>query len=321
MTFEPVKKTWPGRIREVTLGQSGEAERGRTITVGGERALPLHRFEGEIPHRPVIALEVSDVAPDGWADTVRNPYGDVLDDTVMWAKRAVEVEGADLVCLSLRGAHPDRGDRSPEACADLVRTLLAEIGPPLIIQGPGPSDKQNEVLRQCAEAAEGQGCLLASAVEDHYQTLVAAAMAYGHILVAESPIDVNLAKQLNILITEMNFPPDRIVIDPLTGALGYGLEYTYSVMERIRLLALSGDEMLGMPMICFVGEEAWRVKEAKTSEETAPEWGARRERALLWEVGTAIPLLLSGADILVMRHPEAVAVVKGAIDDWMGAET
>ncbi len=310
MAFEPVKKVWPGKIREVGLGG--------TVTVGGESALPFHQFEGRTANRPVIALEVPDRNPGDWIDPVKEPYGDVLDDPVAWAKKSVEAYGADLICLNLRSAHPDRGDRSPEDCAELVRSVIDAVDVPLIIKGPGPSPKQNEVLPKCGEAAEGKVCLLASAVEDHYQTLVAAAQAYGHSIVAESPIDVNMAKQLNILITEMNFPPERIMIDPLTGGLGYGLEYTYSVMERIRLAALGGDAMLQMPMICFVGEETWRVKEAKTPTEEEPRWGDQRSRAVFWEVATAVPLLLSGAGILVLRHPAAAATVREAIGELMG---
>lgn len=312
MSFEPLKKTWPGKVGEVTLGRS------RTIIVGGAEALPLHHFDGRIPHRPVIALEVTDTDPQDWIDVARSPYGEVLDDAVAWAKKAVDVHGADLVCVNLVGAHPGKGDRSADECADLVRTILKETGGPLIIKGPGASEKQNEVLRKCGEATEGECCLLASAVENSYQTLVATAIAYGHCLVAESPIDVNLAKQLNILLTEMNFPLERIVMDPLTAGLGYGLEYTYSVMERIRLLGLSGDLMLQMPMICFVGEETWRVKEVKTPQEDEPGWGDQRGRGILWEVATATSLLASGAEILVMRHPEAVATVRQAIRDLMG---
>ncbi len=310
MAFEPVKTVWPGKVREVGLGGK--------LTVGGEEAMPFHHLDGRIPNRPVIALEVPDRNPEEWIDLAKESFGDVLDDPAAWAKKAVEEFGADLVCLNLRSAHPDRGDRSPEECAGLVRSVLDAVDVPLIIKGPGPSPKQNEVLPKCAEAAEGKNCLLASAVEDHYQTLVAAAQAYGHALVAESPIDVNMAKQLNILITEMNFPPERIVIDPLTGGLGYGLEYTYSVMERIRLAALGGDAMLQMPMICFVGEETWRVKEVKTPTEVEPRWGDQRSRAILWEIATAVPLLLSGAGILVLRHPEAAAAVRETIEDLMG---
>ncbi|MCK4548216.1 MAG: acetyl-CoA decarbonylase/synthase complex subunit delta [Candidatus Eisenbacteria sp.] len=317
MAFEITTKTWPGKIPEITLGKD-KGGGFRTVTIGGEETLPFHHFEGRTANRPVIALEVPDSDPENWIELAKEPYRDVLDNPVAWAKRAVDDFGADLLCLHLRGAHPDRGDRSAEECAELVRTVLDETRVPLIIKGPGPSDKQNEVLRKCGEAAEGEGCLLASAVEGHYQTLVATAIAYGHYLVAETPIDVNLAKQLNILISEMNLPPQRIVIDPLTGGLGYGLEYTYSVMERIRLQGLGGDPMLQMPMICFVGEETWKVKEVKTTAEDQPDWGDQRGRALLWEIGTAVSLLISGAGILVMRHPEAAAVVRKAVGELMG---
>ena len=155
---------------------------------------------------------------------------------------------------------------------------------------------------------------------DNYKTIAAACIAYNHTLVAQSPIDVNLAKQLNILLTDMDFPQERIVMDPLTGALGYGLEYTYSVMERIRLAALGGDGMLDSPLVCLVGEEAWKVKEVKLTAEEEPLWGEQRSRGINWEVGTAMSVLLAGADVVALRHPESLARVRTQLDDWFGTE-
>ncbi|MFH1735655.1 MAG: acetyl-CoA decarbonylase/synthase complex subunit delta, partial [bacterium] len=185
------------------------------------------------------------------------------------------------------------------------------------IQGYGSGDKNSELLAKCAEECRGEGLTLASAVDEYYKTLAAATIAYDCNLVAESPIDVNLAKQLNILLSDMNVPKERIIIDPLTGGLGYGYEYTYSVMERIRLQALSGDPMMSMPILNFVGQETWKVKEVKLPATVEPSWGAEKERGILWEAVTAHGLLLAGANILVMRHPEAIAQVEKAIDELM----
>jgi acetyl-CoA decarbonylase/synthase complex subunit delta len=304
------KKSWPGTIREVGIGSTADdgGTRCEKILVGGGNTLPFHSFEGAHPHPPVVALEVTDVEPANWIDMVREPFADVLTDPVAWAKKAVDAYGARMICLNLMGTDPDKENKSPAEAAELVKDVLAAVSVPLIIKGHGPSDKQDEVLSKCAETASGENCLIASAFEDHYKTLVAACIAYGHTLVAETPIDVNLAKQLNILLTDMNFPPEKIIIDPLTGGLGYGLEYTYSVMERIRLQALGGDPMMQMPFICFIGPESWKVKEVKEAED--------KEMALFWEITTAISLLTAGAEILVLRHPEAAKQVRQAIEEW-----
>ena len=307
----PIKK-WSGKIRAVTIGNEKS-----NITIGGEDTLPFHHFEGSIPNKPIIAFEVQDVYPSDWLDVVKEPYGEYLKYPIEWAKMTVEKYNADMICLNLRGAHPDREDKSADESVELVKNIISEVNTPLIIQGPGSSHKQNDVLNKCGEAVEGRRCILASAVEDNYKTITATCQAYGHIVVAETPIDVNLAKQLNILICDMNFPPERIIIDPLTGGLGYGLEYTYSVMERIRLQALSGDEMLQMPFICFVGQEVWRVKEVKVPESVEPLWGDMEKRGICWEAATAVTLLLSGANVLVMRHPEAIDIVRKTVDELM----
>ncbi|MDD5555665.1 MAG: acetyl-CoA decarbonylase/synthase complex subunit delta [bacterium] len=307
-----------GRIRTVRIGgtPADGGSRGEAVEVGGETCLPFHRFEGEMPLRPVVAWEIPDSTPVDWCETLREPYAGVFDDPVAWARFAVE-RGARLLCLDLRGAAADKGNRSAAESADLLRRLLGAVKVPLIVKGPGPGERQNEVLTACAEAAQGERLLLASAVEEEYKTLVAAGVAFGHAVTAETPIDVNLCKQLNILMTDLHFPPDSIVIDPLTGGLGYGLEYTYSVMERIRLQALGGDEMLQMPFICFVGAESWKVKEVKVPEEREPSWGDRARRGVLWEITTAVSLLHAGAAVLVMRHPAAIAAVEKAIDGLM----
>ncbi len=321
MSINLPKKTWPGSIAEVTLGKTKEngGSRGSEIVVGGQNALPLHLFEGFIPHRPVIAFEIPDVEPpeNDWTPIVREVYKDMLNDPVAWSKLVVEKYGAKLICLHFIGANPDRLDRPIAECVGLLKEIVAAVDVPIIVQGYGTGDKNSEMLAKCAEECRGEGITLASAVDEHYKTLAAAAIAYDCNLVAETPIDVNLAKQLNILLTDMNVPKDRILIDPLTGGLGYGYEYTYSVMERIRLQALGGDVMMCMPFINFVGQETWKVKEVKMTAAEEPSWGSEKERGILWEATTAYALLQAGSDILVMRHPEAIAQVEKSIDEFM----
>ncbi|MDD4900157.1 MAG: acetyl-CoA decarbonylase/synthase complex subunit delta, partial [Candidatus Omnitrophica bacterium] len=194
--------------------------------------------------------------------------------------------------------------------AKLVSQLLKKVDLPLVINGCGDDSKDNQVLPAVCEAAKAERCLIGNAVQDNYKTLAAAVLADGHNIIAESPIDINIAKQLNILISDMGLPLERIVINPTIGALGYGLEYAYSIMERARLAALAGDKTLGCPFICFVGQESWRAKEAKTEIESG----------IAWEIITAAALIQSGADILVMRHPEAISKIKAYIDRLFGGK-
>jgi acetyl-CoA decarbonylase/synthase complex subunit delta len=196
---------------------------------------------------------------------------------------------------------------------------LEASGLPLIVFGPGQVELDNELLVPVANATKGERLLLGICEDKNYRTIVASAMANDHLVNARTPMDVNLAKQLNILISDMNMPLERIIMDPTTGALGYGIEYGYSAMERLRLAALQGDVMTQLPMLVTPGYEAWKTKESKVGEDVPDEWGDWMERAINWETLTAITLLESGADILVLRHPESVRRVKAAIDDLMTA--
>ena len=221
--------------------------------------------------------------------------------------------GADLVALKLRSAHPERGDAGADQCVDVVKRVLGAVGVPLLVYGPATADKDNEVLVAVAEATKGERLVLANCEEKNYRTIVAAALGNGHLVAAFTPIDVNLAKQLNILISDMGLALDRVLMDPNTGALGYGIEYTYSVMERLRLASLMGDAMTQQPMICNVGEEAWRQKEARAAEGVPEAWGALEDRGVVWETTTAATLLHAGADIVVLRHPRSIAAVRDLI--------
>jgi acetyl-CoA decarbonylase/synthase complex subunit delta len=193
--------------------------------------------------------------------------------------------------------------------------LLKKVDCPLIIIGCGDDEKDNLILPVCSEVARAERCLIGSAVQDNYKTITASVLADGHNIIAESPIDINIAKQLNILISDMGLPLERIVINPTIGALGYGLEYAYSIMERARLAALSGDKTIASPFICFIGQESWRAKEAKVNASEFPAWGAEKERGIIWEAITATALIQAGADLLVMRHPMAIDKVNSYIEN------
>lgn len=317
-TIPNVNQTWSGKILEVTLGAGPDqgGTRGSTVTVGGETTMPFLHFEGQIPNKPAIAVEVSDQAPEDWSELVVKAWGDVLQDPAAWAAKAEEA-GAEIIALSLDSAHPEKGDTGAAEARKTVRKVLEATKLPLIINGPGQADKDNEVLVAAAEEAAGERVALGNCEEKNYRTAVAAAMANNHMVIAKSPMDVNLAKQLNVLITDMGLDRDRILVDPTTGALGYGLEYSYSVMERVRLAALGGDGAVQQPMIVTVGFEAWRQKEARTDEGVPAEWGDWAKRAVLWETNTAVTLLETGANIVVLRHPDSVPLVQQAIAGLM----
>jgi acetyl-CoA decarbonylase/synthase complex subunit delta len=317
MTIEVPRETWQGEVREVTLGATGDGgSRTSTVTVGGERAMPFLHFEGRMPHRPAIAAEITDTYPEEWSPSLLEALGDDARDPGAWAGRMV-AEGADLLALKLNSAHPERQDSGAGECVATVRKVLGAVGVPVIVYGPGVADKDNEVLVAVAEATKGERLALANCEDKNYRTVVAAALGNGHAVVALTPIDVNLAKQLNILISDMGLPLDRVLMDPNTGAMGYGIEYTYSVMERLRLAALMGDSMTQQPMICTVGEEAWRQKEARAAEGVPAAWGELAGRGVAWETSTATALLQSGADVVVLRHPRSIAAVRRLIDDLM----
>jgi len=316
MALTLVKEKWTNKINIVKIGATKEegGTRTSTVTVGGETTLPFLFDEGDIPNPPVIAMEVLDIAPTDWPETLLENFKDVANDPVKWAEKCVSKYNAKLIALRLQSTHPESGDASSEEAANTVKSILKAIGVPLILLGSGNHEKDNIVLAKCSEAAKGEKCLIGNAVEKNYKTLTVSCLADGHNIVAESPIDINIAKQVNILIHDMGLPLDRIVLYPTTGALGYGMEYAYSIMERSKLAALVGDKMLSMPIIAFIGQEVWRVKESKSPD---PAWGDERERGVLWETTTAISMLHAGADILIMRHPKAVKSVQETIDELM----
>jgi acetyl-CoA decarbonylase/synthase complex subunit delta len=322
MAFEIPKETNTGKIIEVTVGATSDqgGTRSHTITIGGSNTLPFHFFEGEHPNRPLVAMEVFDTAPGKYPEPLLEYYGDVIDKPGEMAHKCVEEYGAELISVRLEGTHPEKGNKTADEAAETVKQVLESVSVPLIITGHSHFEKNNEVMKRVCEVTAGENCLINYVETDNYKTIAAACIAYNHTLVAQTPIDVNLAKQLNILLTDMNFPRERIVMDPLTGTLGYGIEYTYSIMERIRNDGLAGDQMLAFPMLITPGFETFRVKESRAPEADFPEWGDLAERGIYWETATSMSLLMAGAELLIMYHPKAVAIVKAKIAELLNSQ-
>lgn len=306
--MERIVEKWQDKITEVTLGVEP-----KTIKIGGETGIYFIKGEDFCPNLPVVAMEVWDIEPEFWPEQLKANYEGVLKDPVSWTKMCVDKFKADLICLRLQSIHPDIKNTSAEVAGKTLEAVLKEVNVPLIVIGSSSHEKDNEVMIHCTEVAKGKNCLFGIAIQENYKTLTAACLSGGHCIISESPIDINIAKQLNILICDMGFPLDKIVTHHATGALGYGLEYTYSIMERTRLAGLSGDKMLSMPLINFVGQEIWRTKEAKSGDELSSDWGPAKERGALLETATAVSYINAGADILVMNHPKAVEETRKAI--------
>jgi len=321
MPIEIPKDNWPGTVRTVTIGAiaADGGTRTSTITVGGQKNLPFLHFETKAPNKPAVAIAIKDRRPDDWSSLLLKAWGDDVNDPVKWAK-AAQAAGADLIQLSLSLTNEKGDPTTSEAAVNVVKAILATTGLPLMVFGPGQVDADNELLVAVAEATKGERLVLGIAEDKNYRTIIATAMANGHLVNARSPMDVNLAKQLNILISDMGMPLDRVLMDPTTGALGYGIEYGFSAMARLRQAALQWDAMTQLPMLVTPGYEAWKTKEAKVNTGVPEAWGDWMERSINWETLTALTLIEAGADIVVLRHAESVRRVKLAIADLMAAE-
>ena len=313
MSFEVPKVSYTGKIREISLGREGN-----TVIVGGESCYPFHLFEGEMPNPPKIAMEVYDSEPEDWPDTALEPFADVIKEPAAWARKCVDTYGAEMIALQLASTDPNDKDISADEAAKITKEVSDAVDVPMIVWGCSNVEKDTDVLKAVCEACEGRNLIIGPLVEGNYRAIGATAIGYKHTVVASTPIDINLAKQLNILLGNLNVPDEKIIIDPSTGALGYGLEYCYSVMERIRMAALiQEDERLQFPIISNLAREVWKTKEVKVPESEAPLLGDMKKRGILIEALTAQCVLLAGVDILVMRHPEAISLVKESIKDLM----
>jgi len=311
LSFQIPKEQYTGQINTVKLGKD--------LNIGGEKALPFQGFEGEIPYDPIIAMEVFDKRPEDWPESVSKYYDDVADDPVKWAKKCVDEYGADTICLHLTRSNPEGGDMSPEDGANLVKDVREAVSVPIITYGDGTLEAVAEVMKKVSEINADTDILIGWVEEDSYKTIAAAAMGYNNNLIALNPLDVNIAKQLNILLTQLGLSSDRIVMDPSSSGLGYGIEYCFSAMERLKIAALlQDDKMTQMPIINNIAIEIWKVKEVKGSEKEYPEWGDLEARGINWETISAMCFFLSGSNIVTMRHPKAVKLVKEAITELMG---
>ena len=309
MAFEIAKTAYSGKIKEIKLGKGDKA-----VTVGGESCYPFYLFEGEMPNLPKIAMEVYDLPPDEWAEAALEPFAGVTDDPVAWAKKCIADYGAEMICLQLESTDPNGMNRSPEEAAAVVKKVADAIDVPLIVWGTANHDKDTEVMRVVSETCQDKSLIIGPVEEGDHKKIGASAIGYNHTVAASSPIDINLAKQLNILLGNLGVPDDKIIVDPTVSGIGYGIEYCYSVMERMRMAALTQqDEKLQFPIICNIARETWKTKEAKISEADDPKMGDAKKRGILLEAMSATALLLAGGDVLVMRHPEAIKLVREII--------
>ena len=311
MAFQIPEQPYSGNIGEVTVG-AGDAAR----TVGGENSFPFHVFEGSMPNPPKIAMEIWDYDPsEEWPEAAVAPFKDVIGSPDAWAKACVEKCGADAIVVQLKSTDPNAQDRSADEAADVFKKVVDAVNVPVIAWGTANNQKDEEVLKKIAEVCEGKNVSLGPVEEGNHKGVGATALGYGHTIVASTPIDVNLAKQLNILLGNLGVQQSKILIDPTTGGLGYGLEYSYSVMERIRMAALTQeDDKLQIPMINNVANEVWKCKEAGQSSDEAPTMGDPEKRAVLMEAVAAASYLMAGSDVVILRHPEAVRMIRAFIE-------
>jgi len=298
MQYKPPKEAYKGMVREVTIGK-GE----KSMKVGGENILPLHLFDdGTLPNPPKFALEVLDMEPADKTAHLIEPFGNTISDPIQWAKKC-EGFGVDAICLTLISTDPSEKDSSADKAAELVKRMLAQVKKPLIVYGSGDEKKDTEVLPKVAQVCAGENLLIGPVQKENYEVVGKAILDNGHVAIAQSPLDINLLKELNVKLCKF-LPPERVIIDPLSSALGYGIEYSFSLIERVKQIGvITKDSMTMMPIIANLGDECWKTKQAKEN----------RTQGLLWEGMTALSLYLAGANILVLRHPETLKSVKETI--------
>jgi acetyl-CoA decarbonylase/synthase complex subunit delta len=314
MAIEIPKQNYTGKIREIQI-VGGEP----AFKVGGESCYPFYFFEGEMPNTPRVAFEVADVPPKLWGEALDGVFGSVYADPGSWAKKCAGEFKADMIHIDLSGTDPNGDNLGPDHAVEVVKKVAEAVKVPLAVWGCANVEKDAQVLRAVAEAFPKRQLLIGPIQEGNYKQLGAAVIGYNHIAIASTPIDINLAKQLNVLLGNLGVSDNNILIDPTVGGVGYGLEYTYSVMERARMAALvQQDERLQFPMYCNLGKEVWKTKEAKQPQSEAPTLGKAKERGIVMEIATAVSLLMAGADILVIRHPATADHIRSLIGDLYG---
>jgi acetyl-CoA decarbonylase/synthase complex subunit delta len=313
MAIEIPKTNYSGKVKEIKLGKGEKA-----VTVGGENSYPFYLFEGTMPHKPHIAMEVPDCVPLEWPKAAIEPFADVKNDPVAWAKKCIHEYGAEIIALQLVSTDPNGMNRGADEAAAVVKKVADAIDVPLIVWGTANHEKDTEVLTKVCEVCQDKRLIIGPVEEKDYKKIAAAAIAYKHTIIASSPIDINLAKQLNILLGNLGVADDMILMDPTVSGIGYGLEYCYSVMERMRMAGLTQqDEKLQFPIICNLSKEVWKSKEVNQPDNES-NMGNAKNRGILMEAMSAVALLMAGGDILIMRHPEAIKLTKEMIVDLGG---
>jgi acetyl-CoA decarbonylase/synthase complex subunit delta len=309
MAFEIPKTAYSGKIKEIKLGKGDKA-----VTIGGETAYPFYLFEGKMPHLPKIAMEVYDCPPEEWPEAALEPFAGVTDDPVAWAKKCINDYKAEMICLQLVSTDPNGHNRGADEATEIVKKVADAVDVPLIVWGTANHDKDIEVFRKVTEVCHGKNLIIGPVEEGDHKQIGAAAIGYQHTVSASTPIDINLSKQLNILLGNLGVPDELIIMDPTVSGIGYGIEYAYSVMERMRMAALTQqDDKLQFPIICNIAREIWKTREVKIPEKDDPKMGDAGKRGILLEAMSAMCLLLAGADVLIMRHPEAIKLIKEMI--------
>ncbi|AOY78336.1 acetyl-CoA synthase subunit delta [Clostridium formicaceticum] len=298
---------YKGKINEVEVGKGDKA-----FKIGGEAAVAFYEFDGATGQAPKAGIEILDIYPEEWIPALQELYKDVANNPVEWAKFVEKELNPDFICLRFLGADPNGLDKSPEECAEVAKAVAEAITLPLVIAGTGNHDKDSKLFEKVAAAVEGKNVLVLAATEENYKGVGAAAgLAYGHKVGAESSVDINLAKQLNVLLGQLGVKAEDVVMNIGCSAVGYGFEYLISTVDRIRLAALGqNDKTLQMPIITPVSFETWNVKEAVADEEDAPDWGSKEERGITMEVSTATSIITVGADAVILRHPKSLETVK-----------
>lgn len=313
MPFKLTPQPFKAAIKEVEVG-SGE----KAIKLGGEKTFPFYTFDAPMPNAPKIGVEISDLGFEGESAGIKDFYGDVTN-VVEMAKKAAAMEGADFVVLRLEGADPNGANKSVDECAELAKAVADAIDVPLAVMGCKNDEKDSEVFVKVSEVLSGRNIMVLSAKEADYKTVGASAgLAYGQKVGAESAVDINLAKQLNVLMTQLGVKPENMIMNVGSAAAGYGYEYVASTLDRVKAAALAqNDNMLQMPIVTPISTETSTVKEAVASEEDMPEWGSQETRAIDMEVVTAAACLASGSNAVILRHPESVATVSKLIKELM----
>ena len=311
MPFTAKSGKFNASIKTVTIGTGDKA-----ITLGGENALPLQSFDAPFANAPKVGIEITDFGMDHEPECIKKYY-EGCSSIADIAKKAASFEGVDFLSFRMEGGDPNGANKSTEELMALVKEVAEAVDLPLVICGSKNAERDAELLAKAAEAVQGKNALILAAKEENYKQVGAAAgLAYKQVVGAESAVDINLAKQLNVLLTQLGVDGKSIVMNVGSAAAGYGFEYAVSTMDRVKAAALQqGDANLQMPIITPVASEAWGVKEAMASETDAPEWGSQEERGIDMEVETAMAVIAAGSNAVILKHPESIKIISGLMKE------